>query len=45
MAVDLTVAIQTGVVLASLLFMRRMTEVSQIKAIRDIAGYESAELV
>jgi len=43
-AVDLTVAIQTGVVLASLLFMRRMTEVSQIKAIRDIAGYESAEL-
>ncbi len=43
-AVDLTVAIQTGVVLAALLFMRRMTEVSQIKAIRDIAGYESAEL-
>jgi len=44
-AVDLTVAIQTGVVLAALLFMRRMTEVSQIKAIRDIAGYESAELL
>ena len=43
-AVDLTVAIQTGVVLAALLFMRRMTEVSQIEAIRDIAEYEPAEI-
>ncbi len=32
--IDLTVAIQAGVVLASLLFMRRMTEVTQIRAIR-----------
>jgi SulP family sulfate permease len=33
--VDLTVAIQVGVVLASLLFMRRMAEVSQVRAITD----------
>ena len=31
-AVDLTVAIQVGVVLASLLFMRRMAEVTQVRA-------------
>ncbi len=42
--VDLTVAIQVGVVLASLLFMRRMAEVTQVKPIRDIMEYESSEL-
>ncbi|MDA0990705.1 MAG: STAS domain-containing protein, partial [Verrucomicrobia bacterium] len=35
-AVDLTVAIQFGVVLAALLFMRRMADVSQITSIRDV---------
>jgi SulP family sulfate permease len=39
-AVDLTVAIQVGVVLASLLFMRRMAEVTEVKAMRDILDYE-----
>jgi sulfate permease, SulP family len=39
-AVDLTVAIQVGVVLASLLFMRRMAEVTQVKAVRDVLDYE-----
>lgn len=35
--VDLTVAIEVGVVLAALLFMRRMSEVSQVNAItRDL---------
>jgi len=43
-AVDLTVAIQAGVVLASLLFMRRMAQVTQVKSIRDIVSYEEAEL-
>ncbi len=37
--VDLTVAIQAGVVLASLLFMRRMAEVTRVQAIRDIVDY------
>jgi SulP family sulfate permease len=41
-AVDLTVAIQVGVVLASLLFMRRMAEVTQVKAVRDVLDYESS---
>lgn len=36
--VDLTVAIQTGVVLASLLFMRRMAEVSQVRSVTDQLG-------
>ncbi|MCA8962574.1 MAG: STAS domain-containing protein [Planctomycetes bacterium] len=40
-AIDLTVAIQVGVVLASLLFMRRMAEVSEVKSIRDLLDYES----
>jgi SulP family sulfate permease len=39
-AVDLTVAIQVGVVLASLLFMRRMAEVTEVKAMREILDYE-----
>ncbi|MEZ4217204.1 MAG: SulP family inorganic anion transporter [Myxococcota bacterium] len=38
-AVDLTVAIQVGVVLASLLFMRRMAEVSRIESLRDVVDY------
>ena len=33
--VDLTVAIQVGVVLASLLFMRRMAEVTEVRSITD----------
>ena len=33
--VDLTVAIQVGVVLASLLFMRRMAEVSEVRSLTD----------
>jgi len=42
-AVDLVVAIQVGVVLAALLFMRRMAEVTQVKQLRDITDYESFE--
>ena len=41
--VDLTVAIQVGVVLAALLFMRRMAEVTQIRSITDSIGYSEAE--
>ena len=37
--VDLTVAIQVGIILASLLFMRRMAEVTEVKPIRDIVDY------
>lgn len=33
--VDLTVAIQAGVVLASLLFMRRMAQVTEVRALTD----------
>jgi len=36
--VDLTVAIQVGVVLAALLFMRRMAEVSEVRAVTDRLG-------
>ncbi|GJM43187.1 MAG: sodium-independent anion transporter [Gemmatimonadota bacterium] len=43
--VDLTVAIQVGVVLASLLFMRRMAEVTEVKPIRDIVDYDKVDLV
>jgi len=43
-AVDLTVAIQVGVVLAALLFMRRMAEVSQIQSLRDVVDYEAGEI-
>lgn len=42
-AVDLSVAIQAGVVLAALLFMRRMAEVTQVKAVRDIVDYEGGD--
>lgn len=42
--IGLTVAIQAGVVLASLLFMRRMAEVTQVKPIRDIVEYDRADL-
>lgn len=41
--IDLTVAIQVGVVLASFLFMRRMAEVTQVKPIRDLVEYEMAD--
>lgn len=44
-AVDLTVALQVGVVLASLLFMRRMAEVTQVKPIREITEYERMESI
>lgn len=42
-AIDLAVAIQVGVVLAALLFMRRMAEVTQVKPLRDIFEYETVE--
>lgn len=39
--VDLTVAIQVGVVLAALLFMRRMAEVTQVRSVTDqLSGAE-----
>lgn len=38
--VDLTVAIQAGVVLASLLFMHRMVEVSQVSSLNRLADPE-----
>ena len=38
--VDLTVAIQVGVVLASFLFMRRMAEVTQTSYVQDIVSEE-----
>lgn len=41
-AVDLTVAIQAGVVLAALLFMRRMAAVTQVKAVPNLMDYEGA---
>lgn len=37
--IDLTVAIQVGVVLASLLFMRRMADVTQVKAVVNPTEY------
>lgn len=44
-AVDLTVAIQVGVVLAALLFMRRMAEVTQVKPIRDLLDYDQVDVL
>jgi SulP family sulfate permease len=42
--VDLTVAIEVGIVLAALLFMRRMSEVSQVNAItRDLQDEREEE--
>lgn len=41
--VDLTVAIQAGVVLAALLFMKRMAEVTQLGYITSMVGYEEDE--
>jgi SulP family sulfate permease len=38
--VDLATAIQVGVVLAALLFMRRMAEITQVRAVQDIVGYD-----
>jgi SulP family sulfate permease len=43
--VDLTVAIQVGVVLASLLFMRRMAEVTQVNSLRDMLDYDKEESI
>ena len=40
-AIYLVVAIQVGVVLAALLFMRRMAEVTQVKPIHDMIAYET----
>jgi SulP family sulfate permease len=40
-AVDLTVAIQAGVVLAALLFMRRMADVTSVRRFRDILEDET----
>jgi SulP family sulfate permease len=42
-AVDLTLAVQVGIVLAALLFMRRMTEVTQVAALRASDGGAIAE--
>jgi SulP family sulfate permease len=46
-AVDLIIAIQVGVVLASLLFMRRMAEVANVRSLSDIMedADESVELL
>jgi len=41
--IDLTVAIQAGVVLASLLFMRRMVAVTQVRAVTQTLGYEEED--
>jgi len=38
--VDLTVAIQAGVVLAALLFMKRMSDVTQVGYITSMVGFE-----
>ncbi len=43
--INLTVGIQVGVVLASLLFIRRMAEVTQVKPIRDIIDYGMVDLL
>ncbi len=43
--INLTVGIQVGVVLASLLFIRRMAEVTQVKPIRDIIDYGKVDLL
>jgi sulfate permease, SulP family len=39
-AIDLTVAIQVGMVLAAFLFMRRMAEISEAGVVRRMAGEE-----
>jgi SulP family sulfate permease len=41
--VDLTVAVQVGIVLAAMLFMRRMAEVTNITAVREGFADETAE--
>jgi SulP family sulfate permease len=41
--VDLTVAIQVGVVLASLLFMRRMADVTEVKVRSDLLDYGDSD--
>jgi SulP family sulfate permease len=41
--VDLVVAIQVGVVLAALLFMRRMAEVTEVESVRDATADEGLD--
>ncbi len=41
--VDLTVAIQAGVVLAALLFMKRMSDVTQVGYITSMVGFEEED--
>ncbi len=41
--VDLTVAIQAGVVLAALLFMKRMADVTQVGYITSMVGFEEED--
>lgn len=41
---DLTIAIEVGIVIACLLFMRRMAETSDVKLIRDIDIEEESDL-
>jgi SulP family sulfate permease len=40
--IDLTVAIEVGIVLAALLFMRRMAEVTRVSPLSDITGESRA---
>lgn len=44
MFVDLTVAVQVGVVVASLLFIRRMSEVTHIEAMTELAEEDPREI-
>ena len=41
--VDLTVAIEIGVVLAAFLFMRRMAKISEVTAVSELAGAEQLD--
>lgn len=41
--VDLTVAIQAGVVLAALLFMKRMSDVTQVGYVTSMVGFEEED--
>jgi SulP family sulfate permease len=43
--IDLTVAIQAGVVLAALLFMRRMAEVTQVRALTGLLDEETPDSI
>ena len=41
--VDLTTAIQVGIVLASILFVKRMVEVAELKGVETIFSYDAAD--